>query len=416
MNRSFLRLTFQNFKKNIGPGPLVAAAFIGPGTVTICSIAGLEFGYSLLWALSLSIFSTIILQEMASRLGIVSRKGLSNIIRSEIKNTGLRKITIFLILSAIVVGNGAYEAGNISGGVLGLEAIFGNSNFILFDFNLNTYSFLTGLIAFAVLASGNYNILEKSLIFLVLLMSISFAITALISKPNIFDLFNGILIPQIPSQSTLIIIGLIGTTVVPYNLFLHAALSKEKWKKKSDLKYAKKDTTVSIILGGIISMCIVISSSSLNIQEITSAIDLAKGVEPIYGSISKYILGLGLFSAGLTSAITAPLAASYVASGCLGWSGGTKNLKFKLVWFVILFFGVISSSSGLKSIDIIKFAQISNGLLLPIVAGFLIWITNKKSILGNYKNTNFQNIAGLLILLLTIFLGSKSVFNTLNLI
>ena len=84
-------MTFQNFKKNIGPGPLVAAAFIGPGTVTICSIAGLEFGYSLLWALSLSIFSTIILQEMASRLGIVSRKGLSNIIRSEIKNTGLRK-------------------------------------------------------------------------------------------------------------------------------------------------------------------------------------------------------------------------------------------------------------------------------------------------------------------------------------
>ena len=138
MNRSFHRLTFQNFKKNIGPGPLVAAAFIGPGTVTICSIAGLEFGYSLLWALSLSIFSTIILQEMASRLGIVSRKGLSNIIRSEIKNTGLRKVTIFLILSAIVVGNGAYEAGNISGGVLGLDAIFGNSNFILFDFNLNT--------------------------------------------------------------------------------------------------------------------------------------------------------------------------------------------------------------------------------------------------------------------------------------
>ena len=130
-----------------------------------------------------------------------------------------------------MVGNGAYEAGNISGGVLGLEAIFGNSNFILFDFNLNTYSFLTGLIAFAVLASGNYNILEKSLIFLVLLMSISFAITALISKPNIFDLFNGILIPKIPTQSTLIIIGLIGTTVVPYNLFLHAALSKEKWKK-----------------------------------------------------------------------------------------------------------------------------------------------------------------------------------------
>ena len=163
-------------------------------------------------------------------------------------------------------------------------------------------------------------------------------------------------------------------------------------------------------------MCIVISSSSLKIEEINSAIDLARGIEPVYGINSKYIIGIGLFSAGITSAITAPLAASYVASGCLGWSGGARNVKFKLVWLSILIFGVISSSAGFKSIEIIKFAQISNGMLLPIIAGFLIWAANKKTILGSYTNNIFQNISGLVILLLTIFLGSRSVLINLNLL
>ena len=112
--------------KNIGPGPLVAAAFIGPGTVTLCSIAGVNFGYALLWAMVLSILATIVLQEMAARLGIVSQKGLSEIIRSEIKNPVLRGFAIILILSAIVIGNAAYEAGNISGGALGMQTLFGN--------------------------------------------------------------------------------------------------------------------------------------------------------------------------------------------------------------------------------------------------------------------------------------------------
>ena len=404
------------FKKNIGPGPLIAAAFIGPGTVTICSIAGLEFGFTLLWALVLSIFATIILQEMAARLGIVSKKGLSEIIRTEIKEPASKKLIIFLIISAIVIGNTAYEAGNISGGVLGLESVFGEMNYAFLGLNINFYSIFMGLIAFGILFSGNYKVLEKSLIFLVMIMSVSFLITAIISGPNLTELIEGVFIPKIPDNSTLIIISLIGTTVVPYNLFLHTSLSKERWKKNSDLKYAKRDTIISIILGGLISMCIVISSSSLNIEEINSVYDLAKGIEPLYGINSKYIIGIGLFSAGITSAITAPLAASYVASGCLEWSGGARNIKFKLVWFSILIFGVISSSSGFKSIEIIKFAQISNGMLLPIIAGFLIWVANKKTILGIYTNNTFQNISGLVILLLTIFLGSRSVLINLNLL
>mgnify|MGYP001025510563 FL=1 len=394
---------------NIGPGPLIAAAFIGPGTVTLCSIAGLNFGYSLLWTLVLSVIATIVLQEMSARLGIISRKGLSEIIRNEIKNPVLKNIIILLILFAIVIGNTAYEAGNISGGVLGLEAVFGIKNIDVLNININFYSVVLGVIAFCLLFVGNYKVLEKSLIFLVILMSVSFIITAIITKPNISKLFEGLFIPKFPEGSLLIIIGLIGTTVVPYNLFLHASLVKEKWSKISDLKSARYDTIIAMILGGIVSMCIVISSASLDIESIESAADLAKGIEPLFGIHSKYILAVGLFSAGITSAITAPLAASYVAAGCLGWSIKMKSFKFRMVWMFVLSIGVLSSSSGYKSIEIIKFAQVTNGVLLPVIAGLLIWIVNKESVLGKFKNSKWQNILGILILITTCFLGLKSI-------
>lgn len=401
---------------NIGPGPLVAAAFIGPGTVTLCSIAGLNFGFSILWALLLSVIATIVLQEMAARLGIISQKSLSEVITNEIKNPITKNIVVALILLAIVIGNAAYEAGNISGGVLGLETVFGEKYLSFFEIDVNLYSILLGLIAFCLLFIGNYKILEKSLIFLVVLMSISFIITAVITKPDFIQLMNGLFIPKFPEGSILIIIGLIGTTVVPYNLFLHASLVKEKWKNTSDLKIARIDTIIAIVIGGIISMCIVISSASLNIDSINSAADLAKGIEPLFGVNSKYILAIGLFSAGITSAITAPLAAAYVVSGCLGWNINMKDFKFKVVWMSILLIGVLSSSSGLKSIEIIKFAQIANGILLPVIAGLLIWIVNKESILGKYKNSKWQNLMGITILIITFFLGLKSILKVFEIL
>jgi len=259
-------------------------------------------------------------------------------------------------------------------------------------------------------------VLEKVLITMVVLMSIAFLITAIITKPNILEIFKSIAIPKFPNQSILTIVGLIGTTVVPYNLFLHTSLVKEKWVKESDLKFARKDTFVAVILGGIVSMCIIISASAIKSQDIVNAGDLAKGLEPLFGSFSKYFLAIGLFAAGVTSAITAPLAAAYVTCGCLGWKANLKAKKFKAVWIFILLLGVLFSSLSIKPIEIIRFAQVTNGILLPIVAGFLLWIMNKESILGKYTNSKFQNIVGFIILGITIFLGLKSIFKVFNLL
>ena len=298
--------------RNVGPGALVAAAFIGPGTVTLCTLAGVKFGYTLLWALTLSIIATVILQEMAARVGIITQKGLAAVIKEQIKSSILRKLAVVLILSAIVIGNAAYEAGNISGASLGISAVLGDSLFYL-------YPIVIGIVAFGLLYIGNYKILERSLVVLVIIMSISFLLTAIITKPDLSLMLKGMFVPSFPNESMLTIIGLIGTTVVPYNLFLHASLVKEKWKNKSDLKFARKDTFISIVIGGFVSMAIIIAATAINGSEIKNGVDLAKGLEPLYGNFAKYFLGIGLFAAGITSAITAPLAAAFVADSCFGW-------------------------------------------------------------------------------------------------
>jgi NRAMP (natural resistance-associated macrophage protein)-like metal ion transporter len=405
----------KKFFKNIGPGPLVAAAFIGPGTVTVCTLAGVNFGYTLLWAMVLSVIATIVLQEMAARLGVISQKGLSEIIREEIKSPVLKGLAILLIISAIVIGNAAYEAGNISGGALGMETLFGVSVLEIGSLKLNMMALIIGLVAFVFLYISNYKVLERFLVFLVILMSLAFLITAVITKPNVLEVCKGIFVPKFPDKSILTIVGLIGTTVVPYNLFLHASLAKTKWSGKNDLHFARKDTIIAVILGGIVSMCIIISASAIPTQPISNASDLAKGLEPLFGIYAKYFLAIGLFAAGITSAITAPLAAAFVASGCLGWDSNLKSKKFRAVWICILGLGVLFSTIGFKSIEIIKFAQVANGLLLPIIACFLLWVMNKSAVLVTFVNSKTQNIIGVVIVLVAVFLGVKGILSVFNL-
>ncbi|UBZ06949.1 Nramp family divalent metal transporter [Salegentibacter mishustinae] len=403
----------RNFLKNLGPGILVSAAFIGPGTVTVCTLAGVEFGYSLLWALLLSIFSCIILQEMAARLGVVSQKGLSDVIREEIKKPIFRVLAIILIFSAIVIGNAAYEAGNITGAVLGAEAIFGIQNLQIGDFKLNLWSIFIGAVAFILLFTGSYKTLEKIFIGLVLLMSISFVLTAILTKPDILEILSG-LIPTRNAAGLLTVMAIVGTTVVPYNLFLHASLVSEKWKESSYLPIARKELIVSIILGGTVSMAILISAASSGLTNVNSAADMAVSLEPLFGKFATWFMSLGLLAAGITSSITAPLAAAYVVKGCFGWKGGMKSAKFKTVWAVVLILGVFFSSLQINPIEIIRFAQIANGILLPVIAIFLFWVVNKTSVLGKHRNSMLQNILGILVIALSVFLGIKAILSVLQ--
>ena len=403
----------KEFLKNLGPGILISAAFIGPGTVTICSVAGANFGYSLLWALLISVFACIILQEMSARLGLISGKGLSDCIREEMKNPMLRIFTLFLIFSAIVIGNAAYEAGNITGAVLGIESVFTSVNLNIGAFSLNLWSLLIGGVAFFLLFLGSYEKLEKVFILLVLLMSVAFILTAILTLPNISQILKGF-IPGSFDAGLLTIIALVGTTVVPYNLFLHASLVREKWNGAEYIGTVRKELVFSLLLGGLVSMAIVVCAAAAEIDKIEDAGDLAKGLEPLFGNSAKVFLGIGLLAAGITSSVTAPLAAAYVVQGCLGWKKGMQSAKFKSVWMGVIILGVIFSSLGIRPVQIIQFAQIANGLVLPVVAIFLFWIVNKRSVLGKHKNNLLQNILGFLVITLAVILGVKSILSVIQ--
>ena len=390
--------------RDIGPGVLIAAAFIGPGTVTLCTIAGASFGYSLIWAIILSIFSTLVLQEMSLRIGLITKMNLAQVIRINIKSKFLNRFLLVLIISSILIGNAAYEAGNITGASLGISAILNTQT-------INYIPIFIGLIAFVILYQGDYKVLERSLVFLVLIMSISFFITAIITKPDINALVNGVITPKIDSNNLTIIFGLIGTTVVPYNLFLHSSLVSEKWNSVNKLKVARFESFFSILIGGLVSLSIIITAASVNNKDVNGVIDLAKGLEPLYGNFAIYFLGIGLFASGITSSITAPLAAAYVAKSCFGWQDSLKNIKFRAIWIIILIIGVLVSMVKINPIEIIKFAQFSNSLLLPIIAIILLWLINNKNIISNKYSYRYQNIFGFLIVIISLILGTKGLIS-----
>lgn len=400
--------------KNIGPGILVAAAFIGPGTVTVCTLAGIEFGFELLWALGISMVATIILQETSARIGLVTGRGLAQVLRDELNNPLLRRSVLTLVLFAIVFGNAAYEAGNISGGVLGIQLAGFDFTFGLAGLQMNGFSMLLGILAFGLLSIDNYKVLERILLVLVIFMSFSFIITAFVTRPDWSLIAIHLFKPGLAEDRILTVIALVGTTVVPYNLFLHASLVNQKWGSKKDLKYARTDTIIAIILGGFVSMCVVIASASVPGNSVDGLTGLALSLEPLFGEWARYFMALGLFAAGLTSAITAPLAAAFVAEGCLNFKGGRENQKFKLTWMLVLLTGTFFASIGVKPIEIIQFAQIANGLLLPIIAAILIWLANRSQLLEEHKNGWLQNVLSSIILIIALILGAKTIYSVLD--
>ncbi len=386
-------------KFSFGPGFVVTAAFIGPGTITTCSMAGSRFGYSLIFALVFATLTTIILQEMAGRLSLISNHDLAQALREFPQNRLIRFTFKILTLSSITLGCAAYETGNIIGGALGLEMIS--------PISAKSWTILIALVAIVILSRNKYVLVEKFLVALVFLMSLSFFLTVIIIKPSLLSIFKGF-IPSFPKNSLYIILALVGTTVVPYNLFLHSSAVKEKWGNKTHLKDVKKDLLFSITLGGIISASIVITSA-VSFHEkgimIEKGSSMAEQLSPLFGPLTNFLFGLGFFSAGMSSAITAPYAASFASSGILGWKEGSNSKSFKLVWMAVILIGVLVSLSGFNPLEVIVFAQVANGIVLPVASIFLLIVLNNRFKMGNFANTPFQNILGAIVVLLVICLG-----------
>lgn len=393
--------------KNIGPGALVAAGFIGPGTVTTCTVSGANYGYTMLWCLLFATVATIIFQEMASRIGIVTGKGLGENIRERITNPALKYIAIAIVIIAIFVGNIAYETGNITGGILGIQAIAPNVSMI-------PIVIILGIAAFAAMWIGSYKVVERILTGIVVLMGVVFFVTAFASSPDWGAVVKGVFTPHLPTAEQtggtspiLVAVGLIGTTIVPYNLFLHASGSAERFKDPEQVADARFDTILSIGLGGVISMAILICGAA-NIygtgEVVTNGKDMALALTPLLGSWATWMIGIGLLCAGFSSAITASFSAAYAVNGVLNWKETVKGTKFKIVWIIVLVAGCFMACAlGKSPTQLILVAQAANAILLPIMAFFVLYCANGKE-LGKWKNGIFANVAGIVIIVITLFM------------
>lgn len=399
----------QLFRFAPGPGILVTAAFIGPGTVTVCLQAGMKFQFSLMWAMVFSVIATIILQEMAARLGLVTQRGLGATVVKAMPNSFLRTFSRIIMGVGILLGNAAFEAGNLTGTSIGLQMMTGmkaeQNPFLIWS---------SVALAAWLLWSGNHRKITGILTLLVLAMSLAFLYAAMIAMPSLELLLRGIFIPAIPVDSLLIIVGLIGTTVVPYNLFMHAALVKDQWKSTKDILKMQTDSFWSIFLGGIISMAIIITGASAGIGNAEMGLSLGKTLEPVFGASGTYIFGFGIFAAGFTSTITAPMAAALVARELMNLPDDSKDFRYRAVWMLVLLTGGIFSSLGLKPIEMISLAQFANGLLLPFIAFFLLWTVNRKTVMGEYRNRLLQNVTGSIVFGITVVLGTMAALKALQ--
>ena len=388
---------------------MVSAAFIGPGTVTACTLAGANFGFALLWALVFATITTIILQSFAIRIALVTQLGLAEAMLKTIASPVIRTLAALLLISALVLGNAAYEAGNMSGAALGLEAINGGP----LAFGIAPVIITIALFASAMLIFTKPKWIENVLILLVLLMSAAFLLTFLLIRPDIGTLLRGF-VPTIPEGGLLTAIALIGTTIVPYNLFLHAASVRERWDTEQ-LPEAQLDNTISIGIGGLVSMTILATAAASlfgSDKTIENAVDMAEQLTPLFGSLATVTLGAGLFAAGLTSAITAPLATGYIVQEIFKSSNSRK--PFQIGALIVIISGTLASLLGYRPVELIFVAQIANGLLLPIIAIFLLRLANDKNLLGQYANGLMANILGAAILLITTALGFRLIARALG--
>ena len=387
--------------KNVGPGALVAAAFIGPGTVTSCSISGATAGYTLLWAMLLSVISVIIMQSMAARLGIVSGMGLGEALREKFTSQGARILISILVIAAVFIGNIAYETGNLTGSILGIQAAFPAADNQTAKIVL---ALVLGVIAFALLFSGSYQRVENIL-------------TALVAKPDWGAVFAGLFGFKVPDGGDwMTVAALMGTTVVPYNIYLHAASASTKWGKTDDkedaLANSRFDSIISIGLGGIISMAIIVCAAATihaSGGTIASGSDMAKALTPLLGSWATVIFGIGLFAAGITSTLTAPLAAAFASSGILGWGEDMKQTRFKVFWIIVLAFGIFATCTlGASPTQIILFAQAANAILLPVTGILLLIVANDAAIMKEYKNKTWFNVLVVIVIAIFIFIAARN--------
>jgi Mn2+/Fe2+ NRAMP family transporter len=382
---------------------VIAAAFIGPGTVTTAALAGASHGMALLWALGFSIVATLVLQEASARLTAASGRDLARALRESYRHGPGGALVLALVIGAIGLGCAAYEAGNLLGAAAGARLILGLSPEAL--------ALTAGALAAVLLWAGAPRSVAQCLALLVALMGVAFLVTAGTVFPGVAPVLRGLVVPTVPAEPAgagLLVLALVGTTVVPYNLFLGSGLATGQ--RLSEIRFG---LAVAVILGGVISMGIVVVGAAVSGEFSFAAVGAALAAR--LGPWAANLFGWGLAAAGLSSAVTAPLATALTARGLFGdgaddprWA--PSAWRYRSVWALVLATGVGFGVSGVRPVPAILVAQALNGILLPVAAVFLFLAVNDRRLMGEEAlNGAVANLLTAAVVTVTVVLGTSGV-------
>lgn len=384
----FRRIGF--FLAILGPGIITGSVDNDAGGITTYSVAGALYGYNLIWTLIPSFIVLMVIQEMNARMGIVTGKGLADLIR---ENAGV-KITFFIFIGLLMadIGNTTTEFAGIAGSM----EVFGVSKYLSVP--------IVGFMIWILVVKGTYKSAERIfLIFSVALLM--YVVSALMGKPHWGEIGHAIIHPQMEfnSQSLALIIGIIGTTIAPWMQFYMQSSVIEKGLKMKNYKYTLIDIVVGCMATIIVAFFIIIACASTLHQNgivINEAKDAALALEPLAGAIASQVFAFGLFVASIFSATILPLATAFYVCEAFGFEAGIDKKWDEAREFYVLYTGILILSAGIILIPnaplimISLWTQVINGMLLPVVLVCMILLVNNKKIMGSYVNKPINNIIG----------------------
>lgn len=374
----------------LGPGIITGSVDNDAGGITTYSVAGAVYGYNLLWTLIPSFIVLLVIQEMNARMGIVTGKGLADLIR---ENAGV-KVTFFIFIGLLVadIGNTTTEFA----GVAGSMEVFGVSKYLSVP--------IMGILIWILVVKGTYKMAER--IFLVFSVSLlMYVVSALMGKPHWGEIGHAIVHPQLEvnSQSLAMIIGIIGTTIAPWMQFYMQTSVIEKGLDMKQYKYSLIDIVVGCIATVVVAFFIIVAcASTLNKNgiQINEAKDAAMALKPLAGELASQVFAFGLFIASIFSATILPLATAFYVCEAFGFEAGIDKKWDEAPEFYVLYTGILVLSAGIillpnaPLILISLWSQVINGILLPVVLVCMMLLVNKKKIMGQYVNKPINNIIG----------------------
>lgn len=384
----------------LGPSLITAALVLGPGSITLTSKLGSIYGYDLLWVMVLSVCFMLAFTEMSARIGMATNRSLLSVIREKWG----KAVTVVIGIGACLVTS-SFQAGNSIGSGLAIADLTQTSTPV--------WVIITTLLGMSLLFTKNfYKVLEKMMLVMVAIMIISFLLTLIMVKPSIGGILSG-LVPRVPEGSLLLIIGLVATTFSIVGAFYQSYLVQEKGLTKDRLKDGVKESFTGIIILGLISSMIMISSAAILLPQgiqVNTAGDMGKALEPVFGSWANVVFIIGLFGASFSSLTGNATIGGVMLAESLGLGSKLSERGVRVcILAVMAVGGIVALLFGAVPLNMIIFAQAITVIIVPIIGVAMYRVANDSKVMGDLKNTWFKNIVAILGILVLIVLAVNNI-------